>query len=767
MIKVLAYIYFLLLSILSYSQNLTLSGFIYDSQSKERLINATIYNIDAHSGCNSNEQGYYSLTVQKGLTILKVSYIGYSPDTFKIQIHTDTFIIFHLHPSDTIREITVTGQSSHLSYNAEKIQISVITKLPVIAGEADIMKTLQLLPGIQSTSEGQAGFSVMGGDDYQNLILLDGVPVYNPYHLFGFFSIFNDKALQDITLYTGDFPARYGGRLSSVLDIQTKEGNSDHICGSTSVGLLASSANLEGPLFNNKTTFFISGRISYLDFIAAPLIKYFSGYDAASYQFYDVNAKITHRFNNMDKLIFSFYRSYDYGQTSNADDYSYFIQDQSVSWGNLLGSITWSHIVDSKLFLNTIAHYSKYEYFSGNSYDQSFGNSSSTSQNKYQSTIYDAGLNLNMTWFNSSILTMRGGVGYTFQMFYPGVESSYSSNINSTGQLFQESNSVANMLSRSSELDCYSDNDIHVLKNMTLHAGLRYTIYQNAIIYNNLDPRFNLEYNSGKLKIGLSYTLAHQYTHLLTTSNIAEATDLWVPSTKGILPESSMQYSINSDYLLNKSFIIKGVVYYKKFTNLLAYQDGASYLTATSWQDVVTTGTGFSRGLSLTIEKKIGKTTGWITYTLSKTQRQFTLINNGNPFPFDFDHRNDFKFVLMHSFSTKLDGSLTWLYHTGNFVSYGNIMDEGMYVYVSRNGYELPAYQRLDLDLNYHIRTKKRESIITFGIYNVYNYKNIYNIEFFNNNILNGIGPNQPAYIVIQQSLFPIIPSITYRINFN
>ncbi len=766
MIKAHACICFLLINLFAYSQNFTISGFIQDAQSKERLINATLYNINTQKVSISNEQGYYSTEVGKGLAVLKVSYVGYTPDTLRIQVKNDTFLICGLKSSNKINEVTVTGQSRPLSYNSENILASELAKLPVIASEPDILKTLQLLPGIQSTSEGQAGFSVMGGDDYQNLVLLDGVPVYNPYHLFGFFSIFNDKAIQDITLYKGDFPARYGGRLSSVLDIQTKEGNSDHLCGSASVGLLASSGNLEGPLFGQNTTFFVSARVSYLDIVAAPLIKYFSGYDAASYQFYDVNAKITHRFSNKDKLIFSFYNSYDYGSTSNADDFSYFFQDQSLSWGNWLGSVTWNHIINSKLFLYTISHYSQYNYFSGNSYDQEFNTSSSNTTSNYQSTIYDAGINTNLTWFHSSVLTMRAGIGYNLQIFRPGVESTYSSDLNSTGQLFNESNTVGNVLSMSNEIDCYSDNDIQIHKNLILHAGLRYTEYKNNVFYNNVDPRLNLEYFKERLKLGLSFTVAHQYNHLLTTSSISEATDLWVPSTTGVLPEEAMQYSLNSEYRLNNTYTLKGDLYYKTFNNLLAYQDGASYLSATSWQDVVTSGTGFSRGLCLTLEKKEGNTTGWITYTLSKTQRQFALINNGNPFPFDFDHRHDFKVVLMHKFSAKFEGSCTWVYHTGNYVNYGNVLDEGLYVYVSRNGYELPAYQRLDLDINYHVRKKNRESIFTFSIYNAYNNKNIYNIEYATNLYLNGVGPNQPAYIVIQQSLFPIIPSLSYKINF-
>jgi hypothetical protein len=625
---------------------------------------------------------------------------------------------------------------------------------------------MQLLPGVQSTSEGQAGFSVRGGDAYQNLVLLDGVPVFNPNHFFGFLSIFNEKAIQDITLYKGDFPAQYGGCLSSVVNISTREGNANHYSGSASVGILAASANIEGPIGNDKTTFFVSGRQSYLGLVAAPLIRDFSSYSSNDYNFYDINAKITHRFDDKNKLSLSFYRSYDSGQATDPNGTFFFTEQQGESWGNLTGSLTWNYVINAKLFLNTIAHYSKYNYSSTNTYGQEEGTMYATTSEDYQSNIHDEGIRTDLTWFGSTGFTMKAGASYTLQKYLPGVESTYNTNITSSGQPVEEENSLGNLSILSNQLDLYTQGDVSLSKGLLLHGGVRYTLYRDDALYYKLEPRINLEYFKGNDKLSLSYTISHQYNHLLTTSQISQASDLWVPSTRGINPESCTQYSLNLEHTLNKGFTASAEFYYKTFNNLLAYQDGASYLNAVSWEGMVTSGAGFSRGLSLTLEKKSGNTTGWMTYTYSKTARTFAQINNGESFPFDFDHRHDFKIVMLHKFSSHIDAGCTWLYHTGNYITFGNYMDDGSYIYVKRNAYELPCYHRLDVDLNYHIKKRRSEHVITLGVYNVYNHKNIYTVETFYNNLTT---PGQPApeYIVLEKTLFPVIPSFTYRINFH
>lgn len=751
-----------------HSQFLTISGFVYDSQSYERLIYATATELKSNYSCSTNDQGFFSIKIKKGLTNIRVSFVGYNSDTFLLNLSKDTLLICYLKSNSNIEEVTITNQESRISHNGSTVQAKLLSKLPVLVGEPDMMKSLQLLPGIQSVSEGQSGFSVKGGDDYQNLLLVDGVPVYNSNHLFGFFSIFNEHAVQDITMYKGDFPARYGGRLSSVIDIQTKEGNAKHIAGSASLGLLAASFDLEGPIIKDKTTFFISGRQSYLNMMATPIIKYFSGYETASYGFYDYNAKITHRFNNKNKLIFSMYRSHDSGKTeSNNYSASYAKNVESTSWGNFINSLTWSHVINSKLIMSSMIHYSKYDYLSNNSFVQNVQTNYNLAENNYQTNIYDEGANININWYHSSVFTMKTGMAYTFQKYIPGVESSYSTNYTDTGIPYQIENTSGGKLNKTHELSLYSDNDIYISKPFLLHLGLRYTIYKNTISYNKLEPRINLEYFLGKAKFNISYTLAHQYNHMLSSSRISHATDLWVPSTSSIGPEFSNQISLNGEYKLSNALTVSSELYYKKSNNLVSYKDGASYLSSSSWEDMVTQGNGTSKGISLTIEKKYGVTTGWVTYTLSKTQRQFTEINDGNSFPFDYDHRHDFKFVLLHKFSNRFDVGCIWTYHSGNFISYGNIMSEGLEIDIKRNSYQLPVYHRLDVNINYHIKWHKLEQVLTFGVYNLYNQKNIYNIEY-EYNTANWTSPTPlPMYLVQKKTLFPIIPSLTYRIIFN
>ena len=750
-----------------YSQSVSISGFVYDAQSKERLIYATVIDLKTNIACNTDEHGFFSLNTRKEFTKLRVSFVGYNPDTFHLNLNKDTLLICYLKSNNNIEEVTITGNNTGLSHNGSTIQAKQFAKLPVLAGEPDIMKSLQLLPGVQSVSEGQSGFSVKGGDNYQNLILLDGVPVYNSNHLFGFFSIFNEHAVQDITMYKGDFPARYGGRLASVVDIQTKEGNAKRVAGSVSLGLLASSIDIEGPVIKDKTTFFISGRHSYLNLMATPIIKYYSGYESASYGFYDYNAKITHRFNNRNKLIFNLYRSHDSGQTEvlKTVDVSNYRTEENVSWGNLISSLTWNRVINSKLILNTMIHYSKYDYLSANSFGQTEGVKYSESQNNYQTSIYDEGANINLNWYKSQRLTMKTGIAYTYQKYHPGVEASLSSNVNDTENPYQKVNNTGNVLNKSNEISLYIDNDLHLNKELLLHAGLRYTFYKNNIGYNNLEPRLNLEYLHGLFKYNLSYTVAHQYKHMLSNSRISQATDLWVPSTRTVGPELSNQYSFNVTYQISKAVTFTTELYYKKLNNLVAYKDGASYLFSSSWEELVTQGNGSSKGISLTVEKKTGSTSGWITYTLSNSKRQFPEINDGDPFPFDYDHRHDFKLVLLHKFSPKFDIGYTFTYHSGNYISYGNIMNETFLVYMKRNAYQLPVYHRMDLTLNYHIQKSKFEQVITLGVYNLYNRKNIYTIEYTESPL--GSGIMMPPYVFQKKSLFPIVPSLIYRITFN
>ena len=778
-------------SVNMYSQKLTISGYVSDASNNERLINATILSMDKNRVCSTNEQGFYSLTLEKGRVSLQASYVGFKPGLLNCLLHNDTVVNFSLMPNTSLDEVVITSNANRLPPGIQKIQMAQLSLLPSIAGETDVLKSLQLYPGVQSGTEGHTGLYIRGGEDYQNRVLLDGIPVFNSNHLFGFFSIFNENAIQDITIYKGTFPAKYGDCLSSVIDIQTKEGNGKRLSGSLSVGLLASTINLEGPLFNDKTTFFVSARQSYLDMLATPIIKYFTKYSAANYTFFDANAKITHRFNNKHKLIFSTYHSGDVGSTSNNDDSNATSSDyqwkESMSWSNHLYSLAWNYMVTPKVFINTIAHYSQYNYGSSSNNNFSTGTTFDNYQNDYESSIKDYELSSNVSWFSSNKYTLRSGAGYNIQEFLPGVTSQRLTNQVQTDESgnpvdLNVNQTIGDSKLRSFKTFFYLDNELKLLPNLTVYPGIRFTAYHTDKTYFRAEPRFNIDYGiTNDLKADFSYVMANQFNHLLSSSRISQATDLWVPSNTQIEPEKSNQVSLSLQYNLSSQFVLTAEAYYKQMNHMVAYQEGASYLqSGSSWNDLVTFGSGKAKGIGVTLEKKTGKTTGWITYMYSRSTRKFEGINQGETFPFAYDRPHDLKLVVMHKFSSRFDINGSWVYHSGNRVTFGNVYETGLLnfetndykylsgkvLYLQRNSYQLPAYHRLDVNFNYHIHTKRIEQVISIGVYNIYNRKNIYNIELVYDPLsYKKIPPTNPYYVK-QQTLFPIIPSLSYRFTF-
>jgi outer membrane cobalamin receptor len=756
----------------SLAQKITISGYVSDITNGERLIGAIIFSVNNNKYCITNEQGFYSLTMGENETVsLQASYVGYDHLVTTFKLKADTVVNFLLSSTTTLNEVVVTSNISRLSPNIQKISIHQIEKLPVLVGEPDVIKTIQLLPGVQSGAEGHTGLYVKGGEDDQNLILLDGVPVYNPNHLFGFFSIFNERAIQDITVYKGNFPSKYGGRLSSVVDIQTKEGNGKKIEGSASIGALATTMNLEGPLFGNKTTFFISGRISYLELIGTPIVKHFTNYNSAGYRFYDYNGKITHRFNNKHKLIFSYYRSYDYGYTnemrqetalSQASNYQW---EETTEWGNHIFSLAWNYAITPSLFMNTLANYSIYGYLYKTKNQYGYGTQSDMLSNESSSSIKDKGLQSNLTWYNSPKSTLRAGIGYNLLTFVPGVDIIRLTNIEILDQFGNPINvNIDTTLGHNKyqpiEFAAYIENEIKFGELITFTPGLRYVYYNNHCSFQEFEPRLNLNLRMGKADFNGSYTESNQFDHLLETSKVSQSTDLWIPTTKNIKPEKSRQISLSMEYMLSKGIEFSAEVYFKQLSNLVEYQEGASYYTtAISWEDMVTFGTGKSYGIIFNFEKKYGNTTGWISYTLSKSLRKFAELNNGEEFPFAYSRPHDFKIILTHKFSERFDASCTWVYHSGNNLTFSNVKYFGYYLYLKKNSYRLPDYHRLDININYNFRSKHLEQNISLGAYNVYNHKNIYSLEYYYSGI-------DKRYYIRERPLFPIIPSLTYRIKF-
>jgi len=771
-------------------EKFTLSGFVSDKNNGENIIGVNIFCKELKQGVVSNTFGFYSLTLPAGNYEISFSYIGYKTQVYNLNLEKDIQknIAFDI-TSFSVGEVQVKAKANIVEKTETsviEVPIEQIKTIPALLGEVDIIKAIQLLPGVQS-SEGTSGFYVRGGGPDQNLILLDGVPVYNASHLGGIFSVFNADAIKSVRLTKGGFPARFGGRLSSVLQIDMKEGNSKEFKGDASIGLISSKFTFEGPIIKDKTSFIISARRTYLDLIVAPFLP--STTDLTLY-FYDLNAKINHKISKKDRIYLSAYS----GKDKLGVDFSESFVDQitneqsslnfELGYGNLTSTLRWNHLFSDKLFSNTTLTYSRY------SFNTDFGvNSTYTTNNEteiwdvnfgYLSGIEDLGARIDFDFIPNPNHEIKFGTSYTNHNFFPG-ETTLS--INETLPDASQNFSLDTTLNFSGntiadELYFYLEDNFKInnrLKaNLGIHLGYYNTDRSNSIFKNNISfqPRASVRYLiNDKWSVKGSYAEMTQNIHLLSNSSIGFPSDIWVPATDTVPSQKSKQWAGNiSTEFSNGEYELSLEGYYKTMSNLITYKAGYSNLSSTeSWENSVETGgIGESYGLELFLQKKKGRTTGWIGYTLSWTNRKFDNINFGEWYPYKFDRRHDFSLVFSHKFNEKWDAGLTWVYGTGNAITFpqaiylgtpnnGNDVVDVVESYGTRNSTRLDAYHRLDLGFNKTVKKKRITKILSFGAYNAYSRKN----PFFA--YLTYEGGNRVAK---QVSLFPIIPSISYRIKF-
>jgi hypothetical protein len=766
----------------------TLSGFVSDQNNGENIIGVNIFCKDLKQGVASNTYGFYSLTLPKGEYEISFSYIGYENQIYNINLNKDIEkdIAFKI-SSFSVGEIQVRGKANIVKQTQSsviEIPIEQIRSIPALLGEVDIIKAIQLLPGVQS-SEGTSGFYVRGGGPDQNLILLDGVPVYNASHLGGIFSVFNADAIKSVRLTKGGFPARFGGRLSSVLQIDMKEGNLKKFKGDASIGLISSKFTLEGPITKDKTSFIISGRRTYIDLIVAPFLP--STTDLTLY-FYDLNAKINHKISKKDRLYLSAYTGkdklgVDFVENSTDEQSSV---NFGLGYGNITSTLRWNHLFTDKLFSNTTLTYSRY------SFNTDFGVNSTYNSNNgaeifdvnfgYLSGIEDLGARIDFDFIPNPNHEIKFGLSYTNHDFFPG-ETILSINEISpdTSQNFSL-DTILNFSGNTNadELYFYLEDNFKITNrlkaNIGAHLGYYKTNRTSSLLDNNLSfqPRVSVRYLiNDRWSLKGSYAEMTQNIHLLSNSSIGFPSDIWVPSTDSVPSQTSKQWAGNiSTELANGEYELSLEGYYKTMGNLITYKAGYSNLSSTeSWENSVeTNGKGESYGAELFLQKKKGKTTGWIGYTLSWTNRKFDNINFGNWYPYKFDRRHDFSLVLSHKFNNKWDAGLTWVYGTGNAITFpqaiylglpsgstGNQNIDYIESYGDRNSTRLNAYHRLDFGLNKTKKTKRLTKILSIGAYNAYSRKN----PFFAY-----LTYEQGNRVAKQVSLFPIIPSISYRIQF-
>ncbi|MDF1560525.1 MAG: TonB-dependent receptor [Bacteroidales bacterium] len=795
----------LLLTVTAAAQKVTVSGYVTDANSGERMIDATVYEKESFAGTTTNSYGFFSLTLTAGKNLIVVSYLGYDPITTEVTLTGDTVMNFSLTMSSSeIDAVTVTAsrrQSVIESPQMSMIDIPVekFIKLPVIFGEADVLKVIQLLPGVQSGTEGSTGIYVRGGGPDQNLFLLDGVPVYNASHLFGFMSVFNPDAVKSVQLYKGGFPARYGERLSSVVDIRMKEGNMKELHGNFAIGLISSKLSLEGPIIKDKTSFILSARRTYYDVLAQPFIlamnKDENSWTTGGYYFYDLNAKINHEFSERSRLYLSSYLGRDRAYTRSTDKPNYYDgsydryeykESYGLGWGNIINALRWNYLITNRLFSNTTLTYSKYNF------DVTIESSSENLTTKekeidyfkYYSGIEDLGAKIDFDWYPASGHSVRFGTGYTWHHFKPGVTTfRYDSMYDDEGI----DTIIGDMRVRANELILYAEDNFDISPRIKMNAGIRLSLFNvQDTSYFVFQPRLSLRYlATDDLSFKVSYSKMAQFVHLLTTSTISLPTDLWLPVTRRFEPPISHQVAAGSAFRIPGNLEMTVEAFYKTMDNLIEYKEGAFFGgTGAGWESKVEKGRGWAYGAEVLLEKNYGKLTGWIGYTMSWTYRQFDNLNFGKTFPAKYDRRHDISVALTHKFSERVDAGLVWVFGTGNAATLG-VMEyppqeftDAYYYYTNvtdfpgRNNYRTPSYHRLDLGVNLHKVKKRGTRTWSFSFYNAYCRLNPFFI-YWGSEYHEEPDPNNPGQMLYYTkpvlkkiSVFPIIPSVSYSFKF-
>jgi|APTNR8051073442_1049403.scaffolds.fasta_scaffold00323_31 outer membrane receptor for ferrienterochelin and colicin len=783
----------------------TLSGFLEDAESGEPLIGGNVYVVGSQRGATTNEYGFFSLTLPAGDVEIQFSYTGYESQAQRIALLSSQQVNIALKGLVSLPEVVIVASDSsekarRLAWSDEILSIAEVQTLPALGGESDLIRTTHLLPGVQTGTDGVGGIHVRGGNPGQNLILIDGVPVYNISHAAGVFSIFNTNAVRSARFVKGGFPARYGGMLSSVLDVRTKEGNKKQLSGSAELGALSGRFSLEGPIQTDKSSFFISGRWSFLDWYIRPITEQQKRArretGSNGYNFYDLNAKLNFTLSDADRIYLSYYQGSDeydnFGRRSDrltllsqdgeSVDYLF---DQSYSegldWGNKVAALRWNHVFSSRLFANTTLTYTNLsvgvDYSTSDSLRLAANNQTlfrSFDFGRYRSGIEDVGAKIDFDLIPSTKHYFRFGMGITRHQFRPGILY-----YNDAGTGIPDSpEETGNAPIDAIEYAFYVEDEYTISDRFMVNAGLRLTGFSvRSRNYQSAEPRLSAYWQAlPTLNFKSSFSVSKQYLHLLSNSDIGLPTDLWAPATSRVKPQSAWQAELGMDYVPGKNFSVSVEGYYKKMKNLLSFSEGALFLN--DWERNVTVGEGQSYGIETLVNWRYGsKTKGWISYSLSWTDRQFEKVNLGRAYPFKFDRRHDLKIVLTHRLKPWCELSANWVLSSGFAFSLpllqyrveipGVIPPPPIEVldYGSKNQYRMPYYHRLDVGVNFYYRTGKLEHTANVGVYNLYDRRNplYYTLR---TKYINENNDLRPVKEFVQVWLIPILPSVNYSIKF-
>lgn len=751
------------------AQSVKLEGKVVDATSGEGLELSNVYIKQLKTGDLTDSEGRFSFAVQPGVYTLEVSYVGYVNQKQKVEVSEDTQLKIKLKPED-VEFLTVQIEAE--SYKDEvkstqmgrmKLTVEEIKKLPVLFGEVDPLKTIQLLPGIQAGNEGTAGFFVRGGSTDQNLVLMDDVPLYYPSHLMGLLSVFNGDVVEEVEAYKGGFPAQYGGRLSSVIDIKQREGSHEKFGVQGGLGLLASRLTLETPFAKKKGSFLISGRRTYFDVFTRAINKATEGNENAqqipNYNFYDLNARADYRLGENDHLRFSAYYGNDALRLFPSESMGIEV-DYELDWGNTGLGLTWKHIFKDNLYAETYVHHTAFRY-KLHSFSPDFNFEVATK-------IRDFAVGTRFFYQPNDKHTVRFGTEGIHHIFNPQSISSQASQFNfilETGQQIP-----------TQELSAFVSDDWEMNHWLSVHLGLRGSAYHaRGRWYQNLEPRFASRILlTETASIKFAATRMNQYVHQVSNSSVGLPIDLWYPATDRTPPQASDQLSTGfSTTLFGGRLLLTNEYFYKWLHRQVEYKEGIPLFMNEDFESDFTVGKGRSYGTEILLKKDAGKLTGWVGYTLAWTWRQFEDKNNGIAYPYRNDRRHDVSVVASYALSDRVDLSGTWVYSTGSAVTLptGEMVFAGIWRwdiqnipdYTSRNGFRTPAYHRGDVAVNWELRPKRGESSLNFSVYNVYNHLNTFFIHLKKIRTVDGVVLEREARKV---TLFPVLPSVTWNFKF-
>lgn len=752
------------------AQKYTISGYVKDASTGEVLIGASIFIVGTNNGTFTNYYGFYSISLEKGNYQVEYSYLGYTSTTNFVNLTINKTQNIELKASiEKLQTVVVSAEArdknvSSTEMGTQALQMAEIKNIPVLFGENDVLKTIQLMPGVKSAGEGNSGFFVRGGGADQNLVLLDEAPVYNASHMLGFFSVFNGDAIRDVKLYKGNMPAEYGGRLSSVLDIKMKEGNMKSYHTTGGIGLISSRLAVEGPIIKDTSSFIIAARRTYADMFL--IFAKDTNLKKTKLFFYDLNLKTNYTFNENNRLFVSGY----FGR-----DIFKFQEMFGTDWGNATGTVRWVHLFSPKIFLNSTFVYS--------SFDNVISVNSGVANIDLKMGINDISIKEDLQWYANTKNTVKFGFESIYHTFNPGELTTDMEGVEisidrkyalETGLYISNEQSLNDFIKlkygiRFSTFNImgpgttFTYNDDHEITDSAVYKGKRF-----IKTYPALEPRFAGTFRiNASSSIKAAYTRNNQYVHLIQSSTVSLPMDYWIPSTELTPPQICSQYSLGYFRNFKENIYESSIeIYYKDLDSQIDYENGTNVFLNPNVESYLVFGEGRSYGAEFLIKKSAGTLTGWIGYTLSKTEKKFKELNNANWFPTRYDRTHDVSVVAMYDVNKRLQISATWVFSTGDAITFPSgsyeIEEFTVNYYTERNGYRMPNYHRADLGITYKVNKSERySSNLNLSIYNIYNRKNPYMIYFEPKD-----EKNPKELQAVKVTLFPALPSITWNFSF-